>query len=97
MFPRYIGYNYSFSRMFLIQVDTLGDELSVVKYIKGVSRLRMRDAYLDCDHLDEGEYILFAEIDWQAESTAAENNFCITSYGASKITFINVTTLYSKE
>lgn len=56
--------------------------------------MRLRDTYLECDNLEEGEYFLYIEIDWQTESAAANHNFCITSYGVSKLTFLDVTPLY---
>lgn len=64
MFPRYSGYEYSHVRMFLIQVDTKDDGLKVLKYVNGVSDIKERDTYLECDDLKEGEYFLFVEIDW---------------------------------
>ena len=59
----------------------------MLKYANGVSDIKERDTYLECDELQEGEYLLFIEIDWQKESAFAGNNFSITCYGVSNIKF----------
>lgn len=64
MFPRDSGYKYSHVRMFLVKVDTEGDKLKIVKYVKGTAEVRERDTYLECDDLEAGEYMLFVEVDW---------------------------------
>ena len=97
MFPRYSGYNYSHVRMFLIEVNTSGDSLKVLRFINAVSDIRERDTYLECNDLKEGEYFLYIEVDWQQESAFASNHFCITCYGVSKVSLNNITTKYDKE
>ena len=46
--------------------------------------------------LERGYYYLFCEVDWNDESSFAQQNFTATCYGASKITFENRTNDYAR-
>ena len=47
--------------------------------------------------LKRGYYYLFCEVDWNDESSFAQQNFTATCYGESKITFENRTNDHARE
>lgn len=64
MYPKNSGYKYSSCRLFLVKTDTGGKSLH---YIKGALGLAKRDTFLQIENLEEGEYLLYCEIDWAAK------------------------------
>lgn len=77
MFPRGNNYQYSNSRMIISKSDG--------QYVRGVKGFRERDTHVEFENLEQGEYSLFIEVDWEPETE--ERVFCATSYGKSKVEF----------
>jgi len=75
-------------------VDEDGDNIEVV-YVKGTGGWD-RETHLEFPDLKKGEYYVYVELDWNANTS--ETNFCVTCYGASKSTFTrDEKALFTKE
>ena len=85
MFPKNAGYEYSNTRMCLAKVDEEG----CLSFVCGTTGLKSRDTYLECEQLDAGDYFLFTEVDWIANTK--EKNCNITCYGPTCLMFEDVT------
>lgn len=100
-FMRGTAYEYSYCRVIVMKIDTSktdvdedGDNLEV-EYIQGNAGWD-RETHLEFPDLKKGEYYVYVELDWNANTS--ETNFCVTCYGASKSTFTrDEKALYSKE
>ena len=89
-FLRGTDYEYSYCRVIVMKIDVDktdvdddGDNLEV-DYIAGGGG-DDRETHLEFPNLKKGEYYVYVEIDWHANTS--ETNFCVTCYGASKSAF----------
>jgi hypothetical protein len=80
MFPRGNKYKYSNSRIIISKKD--GDTLT---YIRGATGFRDRDTHIEFENLEQGDYQMLIEINWEPETQ--DRVFCATSYGKSKVQF----------
>ena len=57
-------YRYTNVHMAVLQVK------NGYKYVGGITGHQDRDTHLELDNLEEGQYLLFVEMDWDNEQTA---------------------------
>lgn len=81
MYRKDAGYEYSSSRIYLAKINEDG----TVHFIRGSKGGWSRDQYLECDNLQDGEYYLIAEIDWN-ESTE-HRSFTVNCYAQFEVDF----------
>ena len=76
-----------------------GSDLSAgVTYISGNKGYEDRDAYMELANLEQGDYALYVEMEWQKSTAEEDRSFCVTSYGCSNVTFEkDMQSEYSKE
>jgi len=98
MVPRDSGYQYSDGRLFLVQLADDRDPTNEVEiqYVKGAKGFHTRDIHLECT-LEPGSYCLFTEVDWSPASKPADNSYCVTCYGASKVYLENDAEEFARE
>jgi hypothetical protein len=84
-------YEYSNCRVILMKIDLEktdadedGDNLEV-EYIQGAQSWD-RETHIENEHLAKGEYYVFVEMDWNANTD--DTNFVVTCYGFSDSTFL---------
>lgn len=99
MVPRGAQYYYSDARMFLIKGnrDFEPTKEKNITYIAGTKDFHKRDVYLEVKDLKRGYYYLVCEVDWNNESSFAQQSYNATCYGASKLTFENRTNDFRRE
>ena len=82
--------------MVVIKLDNGKDISGGVTYVRGGKGYVERDAYMELQDLEAGEYLFFVEIDWQPAS--GEWTFSATSYGESDVAFKrDLSASYSRE
>lgn len=88
MFPRGSDYEYSNCRMILMKLNN-GENLNDgVTYVKGGKGFKERDAYLECDDLEAGNYFLLVEMEW-SEKNQGHHEFVASCYGSSMVVFVS--------
>jgi len=100
-FLRGTDYEYSYCRVIVMKIDTEktdvdedGDNLEVDYMAGGAGD--DRETHLEFPNLQKGEYYVYVELDWHANTT--ETSFCVTCYGAAESTFTrDEKALYTKE
>lgn len=99
MVPRNAQYYYSDCRMFIIKGGRDFDPTveKNIEYIAGTKDFHKRDVYLEVKDLKRGYYYLFCEVDWNDESSFAQQSYTASCYGESKITFENKTKDFKRE
>jgi len=82
--------------MVVMRLENGRDLTGEVRYICGGKGYKERDAYIELPDLEEGEYLFYVEMEWEAST--AVRSFCATCYGASKVVFQeDVASSYSQE
>ena len=71
--------------MVILGLENGKDLTGGVSYIRGGKGYKERDAYIELQRLEKGEYLFYVEMDW--EENVVASSFCVTCYGASKVTF----------
>ena len=80
-----MNYDYSNVRLIVAKIENPEDAKKKLIYKNGKQGY-MRDTWEEYEKLESGEYYMYVEFDWKADSEHTE--FCVSYYGHSNAYFL---------